>query len=172
MGHTSNCVGMFVARFEKRNTFSRMKTAPHIFLLITMPPPTEAHAPCRIPGPYPKPESRIPRPQTRNPKPETRNPKPEPETRNLNPKPEASHPRTPRGTEHAPPLSPPLSFPLFPQFLPLAVSPPQSHARCQDVTIMCPLLIDSGLAGEVSRGEKMLYSGTDPESYITEYTLV
>jgi len=26
--------------------------------------------------------------------------------------------------------------------------------------------------GEVSRGEKMLYSGTDPESYITEYTLV
>ena len=27
-------------------------------------------------------------------------------------------------------------------------------------------------ACEVSRGEKMLYSGTDPESYITEYTLV
>jgi len=26
--------------------------------------------------------------------------------------------------------------------------------------------------GEVPRGEKMLYSGTDPESYITEYTLV
>ena len=26
--------------------------------------------------------------------------------------------------------------------------------------------------GEVSRGENMLYSGTDPESYITEYTLV
>jgi len=26
--------------------------------------------------------------------------------------------------------------------------------------------------GEVSRGEKMLYSGTDPESYITEYTSV
>jgi len=26
--------------------------------------------------------------------------------------------------------------------------------------------------GEVSRGEKMLESGTDPESYITEYTLV
>jgi len=24
----------------------------------------------------------------------------------------------------------------------------------------------------VSRGEKMLYSGTDPESYFTEYTLV
>ena len=24
--------------------------------------------------------------------------------------------------------------------------------------------------GEVSRGEKMLYSGTDPESYITEYS--
>ena len=36
-------------------------------------------------------------------------------------------------------------------------------------------MIDSGLVGrkvEVSRGEKMLYSGTDPESYITEYTLV
>ena len=26
--------------------------------------------------------------------------------------------------------------------------------------------------GEVSRGDKMLYSGTDPESYITEHTLV
>jgi len=30
-------------------------------------------------------------------------------------------------------------------------------------------MIDSGA---VSRGEKMLESGTDPESYITEYTLV
>jgi len=28
------------------------------------------------------------------------------------------------------------------------------------------------VSGEVSRGEKMLYSGTDPESYITEYTLI
>ena len=27
-------------------------------------------------------------------------------------------------------------------------------------------------SGEVPRGEKMLYSGTDPESYITEYTSV
>ena len=27
-------------------------------------------------------------------------------------------------------------------------------------------------SGEVPRGEKMLSSGTDPESYITEYTLV
>ena len=27
-------------------------------------------------------------------------------------------------------------------------------------------------AGEVPRGENMLYSGTNPESYITEYTLV
>jgi len=27
-------------------------------------------------------------------------------------------------------------------------------------------------SGEVSRGEKMLYAGTDPELYITEYTLV
>ena len=26
--------------------------------------------------------------------------------------------------------------------------------------------------GEVPHGEKMLYSGTDPESYITKYTLV
>ena len=25
---------------------------------------------------------------------------------------------------------------------------------------------------EISQGEKMLYSGTDPESHITEYTLV
>jgi len=37
-------------------------------------------------------------------------------------------------------------------------------------------MIVSGLVGrkvfssEVSRGEKMLYSGTDPESHITEYT--
>ena len=39
---------------------------------------------------------------------------------------------------------------------------------------------DSGLGfqikdldtGEISRGKKMLYSGTDPESYINEYTLV
>jgi len=31
-------------------------------------------------------------------------------------------------------------------------------------------MIDSSC--EVPRGEKMLYSGTDPESYITEYTLV
>ena len=28
------------------------------------------------------------------------------------------------------------------------------------------------LTREVPRGEKMLYSGTDPASYITEYTLV
>ena len=27
-------------------------------------------------------------------------------------------------------------------------------------------------SGEISRGEKMLSSGTDPESYITEYTSV
>jgi len=27
-------------------------------------------------------------------------------------------------------------------------------------------------SGEVPRGDNMLYSGTDPESYITEYTLV
>ena len=38
-------------------------------------------------------------------------------------------------------------------------------------------MIESGLvgrkvSGEVSRGEKMFESGTDPESYTTEYTLV
>ena len=27
-------------------------------------------------------------------------------------------------------------------------------------------------SGEVSRGEKMLYSGTDPESYNTKHTLL
>ena len=27
-------------------------------------------------------------------------------------------------------------------------------------------------SGEVPRGEKMLYYGTDPESYITEHTLL
>ena len=31
---------------------------------------------------------------------------------------------------------------------------------------------DPGLGFKVSRGEKMLYSRTDPESYITEYTSV
>ena len=41
---------------------------------------------------------------------------------------------------------------------------PRWHERC-----VVAKLID---AGEVSRGEKMLYAGTDPESYITEYTLV
>jgi len=35
-----------------------------------------------------------------------------------------------------------------------------------------PKEVSTTSAGEVSRGEKMLYSGTDPESYITEYTLV
>jgi len=34
-----------------------------------------------------------------------------------------------------------------------------------------PLLRNVGIV-EVPRGEKMLYSGTDPELYITEYTLV
>ena len=29
-----------------------------------------------------------------------------------------------------------------------------------------------GRSGEVPRGEKMLYAGTEPESYITECTLV
>ena len=34
--------------------------------------------------------------------------------------------------------------------------------------VNCGMLIDSGL-GEVSRGEKMAFGGTDPESYTTEY---
>ena len=34
------------------------------------------------------------------------------------------------------------------------------------------VMIDSGLVGEVPRGEKILYSGTDPKSYSTEHTLV
>ena len=39
--------------------------------------------------------------------------------------------------------------------------------------VQCILtLVDRLRVGEVPRGEKMLYSGTDPESYITEYTLV
>ena len=38
------------------------------------------------------------------------------------------------------------------------------------VEVEQPKQIDSGLVGEVPRGVKMLYSGTDPESYITEYT--
>ena len=32
-----------------------------------------------------------------------------------------------------------------------------------------PWLVDSGLVGEVPRGEKMLYSGADPESYTVVY---
>ena len=32
--------------------------------------------------------------------------------------------------------------------------------------------VDTLRVGQVSRGEKILYPGTDPESYITEYTLV
>ena len=41
------------------------------------------------------------------------------------------------------------------------------------VTILIPygrVVVDS--SGEVPRGEKMLYSGTDPESHITEYTFL
>jgi len=38
--------------------------------------------------------------------------------------------------------------------------------------IASSVLFPDRLRGEVSRGEKMLFSGTDPESYITEYTLV
>ena len=35
------------------------------------------------------------------------------------------------------------------------------------------LFVPSSLAsGEVPRGDKMLFSGTDPESYITDYTSV
>ena len=42
--------------------------------------------------------------------------------------------------------------------------------RCRLET---PFVLRDGLrVGEISRREKMIYSGTDPESYITEYTLV
>ena len=37
---------------------------------------------------------------------------------------------------------------------------------------LCSCTRGSRQLGEVSRGEKMLLFGTDPESYITEYTLV
>ena len=39
--------------------------------------------------------------------------------------------------------------------------------------LSCTAVIDSGLVGrKVPRGENMLYSGADPETYITEYTSV
>ena len=41
------------------------------------------------------------------------------------------------------------------------------HERCP-----CGSVNSTNESGEVPRGEKMLYSGTDPESYITDYTLV
>ena len=41
---------------------------------------------------------------------------------------------------------------------------------CQDGNAV--FVIDSGLVGEVSRGEKIALRGTDPESYITENNLV
>ena len=46
--------------------------------------------------------------------------------------------------------------------------------RCSDISTenSFETSLDRLRVGEVSRGEKMLYSGTDPESYITEYTLV
>jgi len=56
----------------------------------------------------------------------------------------------------------------------------EPHLRVQPQGLTALLLKHQGLTvpyparkkpGEVSRGEKMLYSGTDPESYISEYTL-
>ena len=35
-----------------------------------------------------------------------------------------------------------------------------------------PTMIDLGFVGEVSRGEKMILRGTDPESCIIKYTLL
>ena len=48
------------------------------------------------------------------------------------------------------------------------------NANTVDQVLLCSPVKDSGLvaSGEVSRGERILYSGTDPESFITEYTSV
>ena len=51
-------------------------------------------------------------------------------------------------------------------------TPPRLLAESQGQNLALTVLCVSDSSGEVSRGEKMLYSGTDPESYITEYTLV
>jgi len=48
----------------------------------------------------------------------------------------------------------------------------QLHISASRPTSPLDDTIAAVFAGEVSRGEKMLSSGTDPESYITEYTLV
>jgi len=65
---------------------------------------------------------------------------------------------------------------------------PQIRARLRTAAHFCEVVVSqhktrrSGAArvhvegvdrpGEVPRGEKTLYAGTDPESYITEYTIV
>ena len=50
------------------------------------------------------------------------------------------------------------------------------RVSCFVFRVSCLVLTDSRWrevdSGEVPRGQKMLYPGTDPESYITEYTLV
>ena len=40
------------------------------------------------------------------------------------------------------------------------------------MSVVCTGGGGAGFSTRVSRGEKLLYSGTDPESYITEYTLL
>ena len=49
--------------------------------------------------------------------------------------------------------------------------PPPKHSQSTQ-NLRGELCRDDRLRVEVPRGEKMLYSGTDPESYITEYTSV
>ena len=60
-------------------------------------------------------------------------------------------------------------------FLGLQVMSGERHsrkARSHDQPLFDPLQRPLPVIGEVSQGEKMLYSGTDPESYITENTFV
>ena len=48
-----------------------------------------------------------------------------------------------------------------------------AYGSCREIDIHVVVqTLSTGCTSEVSRGEKMLYSGTDPESYITEYALV
>ena len=57
----------------------------------------------------------------------------------------------------------------------LSMIPKSSKFRdiSPDVIDLCsPVRVRVRLSREVARGEKMLYSGTDLESYITEYTFV
>ena len=47
----------------------------------------------------------------------------------------------------------------------------QSRSRPDSGLGLSHFQCESLYSGEIPRGEKMLYSGADPESYITEYTL-